>query len=117
MKLARRNLFAALAGFLGIARAQTSTNLPTVTCRDADVYPPDCKTKIVKLGWQSGKATPNQCPVCGTMADPYVRKLDDCDVWNMSGHVASTRKVPCSPASREVRCARCNNAFWVDAEK
>lgn len=69
------------------------------------------------IAWQKGPALNNQCPVCGTMAEPYVMQN--------AGHL-----IPCShpktgqacvapvrgkPAdSRSVRCQRCNARFDQD---
>ena len=69
------------------------------------------------IAWQNGPALNNQCPVCGTMAEPYVMQN--------AGHV-----IPCShpkagqicvaplrgnvPEARTVRCQRCNARFDQD---
>lgn len=67
--------------------------------------------------WRRGQSLNNQCPVCGTMAEPYVMAN--------AGHL-----IPCShpkpgqacvapvpgkpPASRTIRCRRCNVRFDQD---
>jgi hypothetical protein len=52
------------------------------------------------LDWFSeGNPLNNQCPVCGTMAEPY---------HPLSGTLHS--------GSVPTRCKRCNCAFWQDAE-
>ena len=69
------------------------------------------------IAWRVGEALNNQCPVCGTMAEPYVMAN--------AGHL-----IPCShpkpgqacvapvpgtvPAARTVRCKRCNVRFDQD---
>ena len=92
--MTRKNFWLSLAG-VAIARAQVGT----------------------PIAWHAGAALNNQCPVCGTMADPYV-------IEN-AGHL-----IPCShpkpgqlcvapvpgerPRSRTVRCQRCNVRFDQD---
>ena len=53
-----------------------------------------------------GKSKPknNQCPVCGTMAEPVMKE-------RLSSSEATVYKwVNC------IRCEHCNTAFWQDAE-
>ena len=54
----------------------------------------------------------NQCPVCGTMAKPY--KFNGVDCGGAIGKLGINDS--CS-AINLTRCARCNNAFWQEAEK
>ena len=61
-----------------------------------------------------GKAKPNECPVCGTMAKPYVRSVEgmngacfaNCLPWTIND----------LPKSQQIRCSHCNVSFWQDAE-
>ena len=65
--------------------------------------------------WKTGKAINNQCPVCGTMAEPYVYRdaghLINCD-HPRPGLVCVA---PLQTSSRTVRCQRCNARFDQDA--
>ena len=108
MTITREKFWLTLPSGLGMARAgeleltgivesaPISTSLPT------------------GIAWQNGPALNNRCPVCGTMAEPYVMPN--------AGHV-----IPCShpkvgqicvaplrgkvPEARTVRCQRCNARF------
>jgi hypothetical protein len=74
--------------------------------------------ELPKLGeqpWHCGiagykPARANQCPVCGTMAEPFKAQ--------QQGHAVVTFK-PGGPSKVEqvTRCLRCNAAFWQDGEK
>jgi len=108
MTITRKNFWLALFSGLGIARAQEPGFTGFV---DSSTRP------ISGIAWQNGPALNNQCPVCGTMADPYVMQN--------AGHL-----VPCShpkpgqacvapvpgkpPETRTVRCQRCNARFEQD---
>lgn len=62
----------------------------------------------------------NECPVCHTFAEPYVREtyyiLDEC-VAQPDGTLARCKQidVPAGPSERITRCKSCNAAFWQDA--
>jgi hypothetical protein len=114
----RRSVFAALAALFG---GQTQGQEHVEEWRYITRMDPHGNTFI-------GKATPtpNQCPVCGTMAEPYVRPTeseyfdtDTCiaDQGNPSFAVcrqpSKMRRV--GPDERVTRCKRCNAAFWQDA--
>jgi hypothetical protein len=109
----RRSMFAALAAFLG-GQAQGQEPIGV-----------GCGSPHPFLGCVE-KPKPNQCPVCGTMAEPYVRPTeseyfdtDTCiaDQGNPSFAVcrqpSKMRRV--GPDERVTRCKRCNAAFWQDA--
>lgn len=114
--MTRSTFFSMIAGLFGAgaARAQQWKE-PALGC-----------TTI----WCSDRkpALNGQCPVCGTMAEPYDRKAlvpkgamaadGVCFVGTLATGI---QHVPCSiddvPVSRSVRCKRCNAAFWQDAEK
>jgi hypothetical protein len=49
----------------------------------------------------------NQCPVCGTMAEPYRRDGDGNVISGWVGSIALSINL--------TRCKRCNAAFWQDA--
>jgi len=66
----------------------------------------------------------NQCPVCGTMADPYVRQywtnvIENCHPDYDNHYIVSCdpppTKHPYEDTSNLVRCKRCNAAFFQDA--
>lgn len=73
------------------------------------------QTYVIEPAWKTGKAINNQCPVCGTMAEPYV--------YRDAGHLITcdhprpglTCVAPLRIASRTVRCERCNARFDQDA--
>ena len=71
---------------------------------------------------------PNQCPVCGTMAESYRREfsssgmLTNCrPVTNPPNGLVNlmqcdeAKKIPISPPERLTRCKRCNAAFYQDS--
>lgn len=111
----RLQFMAALVGMTGVARAQQwkecvslETTSPLLTCTG--------KTKT---------ALNNQCPVCGTLAAPYVRPLTDKNGGFMrnckpAGEFLVScdppQLTPSGPPERVTRCKRCNAAFWQDAE-
>ena len=111
MTITRKKFWLALFSGLGIARAQESELAGVVESR------PILPSLPTAIAWHSGKALNNQCPVCGTMAEPYVMQN--------AGHL-----IPCAhpkpgqfcvapvpgkvPESRTVRCQRCNARFDQD---
>jgi len=70
-----------------------------------------------------GKPANGECPVCGTMAEKYLRsKKTECTgVYKPSGNpwiaVCETREVWDAPATRTVSCAHCRCRFDQDAEE
>jgi hypothetical protein len=73
---------------------------------------------------------PNECPVCGTIADPYVRQTEvlayknfPCTPVPSDGTNAlavcrtPSETVRVGPMERVTRCKRCNAAFWQDAKE
>lgn len=129
----RRNIFAVLACALGL-QAQRRTprvieideawlaqrNLPTAGCAS-----PPCEGKPPQK---------DQCPVCGTVAAPYVRQtekqafgsgvcLADGDRPQLLVCRTPSDTELTGPMERVTRCLgyigdrRCNAAFWQDAEK
>ena len=111
MTITRKKFWLALFSGLGIARAQELQLTEVVESKPTSTLFP------AGMLWQNGPALNNQCPVCGTMAEPYVLQN--------AGHL-----VPCShpkpgqtcvapvlgkpPKSRTVRCQRCNVRFDQD---
>ena len=111
MTITRKKFWLALFSALGVARAQEPELTEVVESRPIPTLLP------TGIAWQNGPALNNQCPVCGTMAEPYVMKN--------AGHL-----IPCShpkpgqacvapvagkpPESRTVRCQRCNARFDQD---
>ena len=114
MTITRKKFWLTLISGLGIARAQE----PEFTGRVESSATPPSLPAPTGIGWRNGTALNNQCPVCGTMAEPYVME-------NV-GHL-----VPCAhpkpgqtcvapargkvPEARTVRCQRCNARFDQDA--
>lgn len=117
----RRSIFAALAAFFtGRAMAQEYTAGEGLRLLKSEVRPEStegpgvtdaCFYPHPRLGCIEPK--PNQCPVCGTMAEPYKRELDCVGMDVEKGRYVP---LPCGPADRVTRCKRCNAAFWQDAE-
>ena len=111
MTISRKKFWLALFSGLGVARAQ---KLELTGVVESSLISASLPTEIA---WQNGPALNNQCPVCGTMAEPYVMQN--------AGHL-----IPCShpkpgqacvapvpgkpPESRTVRCQRCNARFDQD---
>jgi hypothetical protein len=69
--------------------------------------------------WRSGSALNNQCPQCGSMADPYrphdAGHLIDCS-HPKPGQVCVAPVRAVQPSFRVTRCQRCNDAFFQDTE-
>jgi hypothetical protein len=80
-------------------------------------------------GWELGHPLNNQCPVCGQMADPFIRPtspvttyLQDADgnlLTDSNGNfiAVNERQEPYGPTQNITRCARCNTAFYQDADR
>ena len=108
MTITRKKFWLTLFSGLGMARAQELGLTGVVESRPISTSLP------TGIAWQNGPALNDQCPVCGTMAEPYVMQN--------AGHV-----IPCShpkaaqicvaplrgkvPEARTVRCQRCNARF------
>ena len=64
---------------------------------------------------QTAPAAPvnGQCPVCKTQAPPYTtaQRLASGYCTDLKDGIAVA---PCAPASKIIRCAACNAAFWQD---
>ena len=111
MAITRKKFWLTLLSGLEIARAQEPEPTGVVESRSRST------SLVTEIAWQNGPALNNQCPICGTMAEPYVMQN--------AGHL-----IPCShpkpgqacvaPASgkpaqsRTVRCQRCNARFDQD---
>lgn len=59
------------------------------------------------IGWKEGKALNNQCPQCGTMAEPF-KPVPVKSEWGI---------VWALPTSRDVACDRCNCVFRQAVEE
>lgn len=120
----RRKIFGWLAGLLGVGAASAQDTIKfsvaggsgkcVVNGEPADCYP---------IGWQNGKAKNGQCPVCGTMAVPYVRatQRENDGYANVPGtqyvvQEVNGRDVPFGPKKKLICCDRCNAAFSVKSE-
>ncbi len=114
MRLKRSQFFAFVLGLIpGLAKAQ----LPTGHRRLADGKPQ------MLVPWEEERPKPNQCPACTTMAEPFHRptyhKNDGYEVVPGSRGLVrevNPREVPYGPTEHLVRCPKCNNAFYQDAE-
>lgn len=91
------------------------------------VFPSD---KIQHNLWQ-GKPEPDQCPVCGTMAELYVRKTEaqHYPSWaclslpaSPDGNAYAACRAPSEtalvgPMERITKCQQCSAAFWQTAKQ
>lgn len=134
----RRSIFAALAAFFtGRAMGQEYTAGENLVLIETKQNGEQTKTLIHSVcAGKDGSIyrcpptpTPNQCPVCGTMAEPYVRPTKALAYKSVpcvppqpeGGLVPSVCIAPSStarvgPMERITRCPRCSAAFWQDAE-
>jgi hypothetical protein len=128
----RRSIWAALFAVCSV-KAQTPKGVGGA-CPDENGIGRPCKPgekpapyprAIVQHGKQLIHLRADACPVCGTLAEPYVRPI----------RVVDQRFVPCDPPAPEnsnvacfkettaphgpteqvTRCRVCNAAFWQDA--
>lgn len=130
----RRNVFAAAFAALFACKARAQSGLtpkpnPQIEAAaeplfSGDVHQLKDALIIDGIGWKAGRTVADQCPTCGTMAEPYVRPMHDkyqgvCKVasFNQDGTVTCEPPlmVPDGPAARVTRCKQCNSAFWQDA--
>jgi hypothetical protein len=127
--MTRNRFFAALAGIVGLGAAKGQTASPLNRCTGVDMV--SGKTKDIKcpespivpvdrLGWPDGKATNNQCPVCGTMAKQLIaQRWPTQDGYRSIMNGAAVERInpreELIPAQSITRCGRCNCAFWQDA--
>lgn len=129
----RRSIFAALAAAVGLKAHDSHT----VTVMEMKCGEPveDADGRGVTQGCSSTGKTheesrykPDQCPVCGEKADPYVRETYDpnhgfCQIDpsppQYDGLVKCKPPVmePWGPMERVARCRGCSAAFWQDAVK
>jgi hypothetical protein len=117
----RFSFLAALFGFGASAKAQEYGSLKDFKL-EVRYCPPQW---TVKEREDCGKPLNNECPVCGTMAKPYERKM----IQHGSG-INCRPSYPYSilevcdrdeefeslPIQDCIRCVHCNAAFWRDAE-
>lgn len=93
---------AAFLAFFGLGAAGQSLpdprTLPLYMAPN-NVSPTCGEVRAPACGAPVHKPRNGECPVCGTMAKPYVR-MD----------------IGMEPVQRTVRCAHCSAAFWQDAE-
>jgi len=96
----RSSFLAGIFGALGLPTLaqEQSKYLQTTTSFEQVYSPPQW---AIPLDKNARSPKNNQCPVCGTMADPYVRP---------SGTSLGI-------TFNLIRCKRCNAAFFQDAEK
>lgn len=67
------------------------------------------------LDWKRGKAKNNQCPVCGTIAEPYKADTRFCGDYNIGQQEYALGMSGCDPKHIVTRCMKCNAAFWQTA--
>jgi len=111
----RLRFITALFGSAALAKGQTAD----LTCNGMP-----CGVGHGGPDWMwRGKATNNQCPVCGKMAKPYERPTfhtSDGYVGIPNSNIVQEvngRDVPYGQIERVARCTRCNASFWQDAKK
>ncbi len=115
--VSRKGFMAAIFGTLGAARAQQWKECTTAIPGTTSYVMP------VRCPWPEQKQEPplnNQCPTCGTMAEPYIRPLGAGNCIPVEGNLGVCAIQPGKLYGRMdalVRCKRCNAAFWQDAEK
>lgn len=72
------------------------------------------------LGQPVCKPKNGECPVCGTMADPFtairVSRMKQCDPPRMDGLICVEPGDAMESTTRLKRCRTCNAAFWQDEE-
>jgi|SRR6185295_12437688 len=82
--------------------------------------PPESTPPVTYPGWTKGKAINNQCPQCGTMAAPLPQHGPFRNCRASTPIENTTSGQVCIEADMNknqlVRCLRCNNAFFQDAE-
>ena len=114
--MTRTRFFQILAGFVGLGAAAKGQDSILKT---GGIPPMFCEPSSRCLGWRDAvdrKGVNNQCPVCGTMAEPYKPDTRFCGDY-FSGQPQATLGLPgCEPKMSITRCKRCNCAFWQDAE-
>jgi len=74
-------------------------------------------------GTAGRKLANNECPVCWTMAPPYIRSVEgltgcgpaECTPNGSCFAVCRPWTINDLPKSQQVRCKHCNVAFWQDA--
>lgn len=115
----RRSIFAGIAAlFAQRAGAQVPTGAGCSTCgTKAPEITPETAARVCMTKFSCGIVEPDQCPVCGTMAEPYVREkgaqyLHDLKTWTIRREEA-----PSGPMERTTRCHRCSAAFWQTAKE
>jgi hypothetical protein len=117
----RRGVFAALAAVVGLKAecwricdgiSASVTSEPAVGCPSGH---------IGEAGDAGVTVKPNECPVCGKMAEPYKPTpapfCGDSMVMMPDGRNVSGCDKALLPMERVTRCRNCNAAFWQDAEK
>lgn len=119
----RWKFIAALFGIGTLAKAQEQ--IPIVSNIG---FLPSLWVENREIHWfRDKKPLNNQCPVCGTMAAPFHRdlvvnglKFREWEQRNAGGDFQKWAKenggIPTGPVENLTRCARCNAAFWQDAQ-
>ncbi len=120
--MTRRTWWAWLFG--GTAAGQNLTE-ETGTMRTADLIPARMRDPDY-LRWRSGPALNGQCPVCGTMAPPYVWKPDPGVIYigsprfklDENNQLIQIPEEPYrGPSHNWLACAHCNAVFQQRAEE
>jgi len=105
----------------GAAKAQLRTPEPGLGCEVNERYAWDKETQSLKCARRYAN---NECPVCGTMAEPWSRPIHRkgemmptiCEPHCLSMIQYYDKDTPYGPTERITRCRTCNLAFWHDAE-
>lgn len=128
-----------------VAKGQTSAEYCTkdqiVDAARKGVHLAGCPAPQIE--WKRGKPLNNQCPVCGTMAKPYLRKTyfeeyghligtlppiksgrwgalcDHANLWKRMEEDDAIKRPNemIGPDHMDVRCVRCNCKFVQDANR
>jgi len=116
--MTRRGIFAALAAVTGAVAQQWKQCVPD----DKEAESMHLGKSAIVCSDKNKPALNNQCPVCGTMAEPYHRPTGGVHIVPCGPGVIGSNVVcaepgePYGPTEIIVRCKHCNAAFWQDAE-
>jgi hypothetical protein len=120
----RRSAFiASVLGFVGISKAQQWRD---GVCVKSEPLPGqeqairEGKTYVSQYLERKQEPLNNQCPVCGTMAEPRKflgggMKFKQCDPPGKDPYIGCTVPTYHDPGPAITRCKRCNAAFWQEA--
>jgi len=116
--MTRNKFFASVFGALGVARAQQWKECTSGTPGTTSYVTPNPDMRCWAQYKKAEPALNNQCPVCGTMAEPlkkYKLGVKNCKPVG-DGYTLSCEDIWATPDPQVVRCKLCNAAFWQDAQ-